>query len=305
MGPYDPKVLTLISQAFREAALQAYRELRPARMSLSEVRANDLIRNRSRQGPVDDEISILLLEQDSGRRCVVFSFSAHATILSDKNLLFSADYPGYSQRFLEQQSGVMAVFLGGATGSMSYRVPDKALQALISAGSSPNDPYTRCQALGEDIGKRVLSAIQKPSWVSEAEVASIGTDFEAPPIQWRFISPRWRMSNILTRALGVSTNGWITMVRIGRALFITVPGDLSGEISADWKHWASQKGYDLWCSSFSGEYLGYISPDKYYGEWADSKGQLASETGLMSWLGPHQEAFFTALMQHMFHALTD
>jgi hypothetical protein len=95
------------------------------------------------------------------------------------------------------------------------------------------------------------------------------------------------------------------MVRLGQALFISVPGDLSGEISADWKRWASQKGYDLWCSSFSGEYLGYISPDKYYGEWSDSKGQLAYETGLMSWLGPCQEAFFIALIQRMFQALTE
>jgi neutral ceramidase len=302
-GPYNPEVLASIGGSVLDAAREAYRDLQPARMALAEVRAGDLIRNRSRQGPVDDEISILLLEQASGRRCVLFSFSAHATVLSDRNLLFSADYPGYSQRFLEQQTGATAVFLGGAVGSMSYRIPMQAMEALAGTGSSPEDPFTRCQALGEEIGRRIIPAIQNPAWISEAEVASVGTAFESPPVQWRLLSPNWRMSNILTRALGVSTRGWMSMVRIGNALFVNVPGDLSGEISADWKQWAAQKGYDLWCSSFSGEYLGYISPDRYYTQWADSKGQLASETGLMSWMGPQQEAYFTSLFQHMFQSL--
>ncbi len=46
--------------------------------------------------------------------------------------------------------------------------------------------------------------------------------------------------------------------------------------------------------SFSGTYLGYISPDAYYDELYDNT-SLAYETGIMSWAGPGQERFFTGL----------
>jgi hypothetical protein len=80
---------------------------------------------------------------------------------------------------------------------------------------------------------------------------------------------------------------------------VNAPGDFSGEIAADWQSWASRKGISLWVSGFSGDYAGYISPDRYYGDLFDKKGGLAYETGQMSWLGPHMEAFFTTLMEKM------
>ena len=88
-------------------------------------------------------------------------------------------------------------------------------------------------------------------------------------------------------------------VRIGDLLFIGTPGDFSGEISVAWRKWAAQEKYDLWVTSFCGSYAGYISPDKYYDEITNKEGSLAYETGLMSWCGPNQEAYFTDLMKHM------
>ena len=90
-------------------------------------------------------------------------------------------------------------------------------------------------------------------------------------------------------------------VRVGDMFFVGLPGDFSGEISADWAAWAAGKGYDLWASSFCTAYIGYISPDKYYNN-PGATGEY--ETGMMSWTGPHQEAFFTELMKRMFDDLT-
>jgi len=64
-----------------------------------------------------------------------------------------------------------------------------------------------------------------------------------------------------------------------------------------------KKNYDLWVTGFCGSYAGYISPDKYYGEIINKKGSLAYETGLMSWCGPDQEAYFTDLMKHMVESI--
>ena len=68
---------------------------------------------------------------------------------------------------------------------------------------------------------------------------------------------------------------------------------------------AEKQGLDLWVTSFSADYLGYISPDEYYHEVRDAKGNPEYETGLMSWAGPRQEAYFTALKDRMVTALTN
>lgn len=57
---------------------------------------------------------------------------------------------------------------------------------------------------------------------------------------------------------------------------------------------AEEKGIHLVPLSFNGAYVGYVSPDAYYGEVYDG-GKLAYETAVMSWCGPDQEAYFSAL----------
>ena len=95
----------------------------------------------------------------------------------------------------------------------------------------------------------------------------------------------------------------MSAVRVGDVVFVASPGDFSGEIASTWREWATPKGINLWVSGFSGDYAGYISPDRYSGELFDEKGNLSYETGQLSWLGPHMEGFFTALMQHMIDAM--
>ncbi|NIA16603.1 MAG: hypothetical protein GWP08_21305, partial [Nitrospiraceae bacterium] len=103
--------------------------------------------------------------------------------------------------------------------------------------------------------------------------------------------------------LGLDRDAWMQAARVGNVAFVGVPADFSGEISVRWKQWAEAKGYDLWTTSFSGDYVGYISPDEYYGQVVDEKGRSEYEIALMSWCGPHQEAFFTALMERMIAAM--
>jgi hypothetical protein len=290
-GKYDPKIPELLTQAFTKAIVDALNSLGPAKISHGKVNAEQYIRNRARQAAVDPDLNYIVIQKEDGKRCYVMRFSAHPTILSDDNMQFTAEYPGYLQRAIEKATGGTAVYLGGAVGSMGPRPPDAP------------DPFARCQAMGEGLANLVLGDLKNLNFVSNADVVSVGIGFELPPLQFRPSSPNWRLSPFLGKILGMSGKGWMTAVRVGDVVFINSPGDFSGEISLTWKQWAAAKGYDLWVSGFSGDYAGYISPDKYYQEVRDEKGRLAYETGLMSWTGPHQEAFFTSLMKHMVESM--
>jgi hypothetical protein len=293
-GKYDPKIPELLARAFTSAVIDAYKSLGPAKMAHGKVNAEQFVRNRARQGPVDPDLNFMIIEKDDGKRCYVVRFSAHPTILSDDNMQFSAEYPGYLQRAIEAATGGTAVYLGGAVGSMGPRAPEAP------------DPFTRCEAMGEGLANLVLNATRSSkdfNFVSNADVVSVGVGFQLPPLQLRPSSTKWRLSPFLARIAGMRGTGWMTAVRVGDVMFVSSPGDFSGEISLTWKEWAKGKGYDLWVSGFSGEYAGYISPDKYYQQVRDEKGKVEYETGMMSWTGPHQEAFFTSLMKHMVESM--
>ncbi len=291
-GAYDPRVPELLIRSFTAAALEAVRSLRPAKMAVGSVDAGAFVRNRTRQAEVDPDLQFARIEQENGKICHLVRFSAHPTVLGEDNFQFSADYPGYLQAAIEQATGGMTIYMGGAVGSMSSR-------------GAPGSGFERARALGEQLAQLVLAG-SGPGlpFQDRVPVDFIGGNILLPPFQVRILNPGWRISPLLGRLLGIPGYAWIQAVRIGDLVLFGVPGDFSGEISNSWKSWASRRNIALWPTSFCGSYGGYISPDRYYSEMMDSKGNIAYETGLMSWCGPDQEAYFTALMQHMVEAVT-
>ena len=290
-GRYDPNIPDLLAKAFTEAIVEACQSLEPAKMMHGGLDAPEYIRNRTRSNaPVDSELSYMLVEQQDGDRCVLVSYSAHATILGSDNMQFTGEFPGFLMRRITEKTGAEAIYLGGAVGSMSPRPPGGA------------DSFDRCRAMGEGLADKVLKAVAdaKPSQ-DKVDVASVGFPIRLPPFQLR-INEKWRVSKFLLPILGIDTDGWMHAVRIGEMALVGTPADYCGEISIELKSWAQARDLDLWVLSFNGDYVGYISPDRYYYD-KDENGGYGYERGLMSWIGPHQEAFTKSLITHMIDML--
>jgi hypothetical protein len=290
-GPYDSKVAAFLAKAFTEAIVGAYQSVESAKVSHGDVDAPEYIRNRTRKdGPVDSELSYMLVEQEDGDRCFVVSYSAHPTILGSSNMEFTGEYPGFLMRRITEKTGAEAIYLGGAVGSMSHRAPER------------DDPFERCRVMGAVLADRVLEpALREPRFEDRVDIASIGVPIQLPPFQLR-LSKHWRVSKFLPPILGVDTDGWMHSVRIGDMALVGTPADYCGEISVDLKSWAEDRSVDLWVLGFNGDYVGYISPDKYYYD-KDEDGGYGYERGTMSWIGPDQEAFTVSLIKHMIDAL--
>jgi len=290
-GPYDPNIPDFLARAFTEAIVEAYQSLEPAKVTHGGLNAPEYIRNRTRiDGPVDGELSYMLVEQKDGDRCFVVSYSAHPTILGADNMKFTGEYPGFIMRRIKERTGAEAIYLGGAVGSMSPRPPE---------GGNPLD---RCRAMGAALADKVLEAVAGATlFKDKVDVASIGFPVQMPPFQLR-LGKNWRVSKLLFPVLGVDTDGWMHAVRIGAIVLVGTPSDYCGEISIDLKSRVQNRISDLWVLSFNGDYVGYISPDKYYYD-EDEKGGYGYERGTMSWIGPDQEAFTVSLIMHMIDAL--
>jgi len=217
----------------------------------------------------------------------VVRFSAHPTNYDDDMMQFSAEYPGALQRFIEKQPKTTAIYLGGSLGSSGPKAPDAP------------DVESRVLAMGNELGQLVLDNSQNLTFKDHVEIASFAFLIHMPPFQVRPVSAKWRLSPLAGKIMGVPPYGWFQACRIGDILMVGLPFDFSGEISRAWKFTTSAMDIDLWTTSFSSAYCGYLSPDRYY--WQEP---LNYETGLMSWFGPSCEAYMTDLfhqsMQYLF-----
>lgn len=285
-GKYDPAVPEFLSSTFADAIVEAYNSMKPAQLAHGTIDAPQFIRNRARDAAVDSCLNYMVVEQEGGRRCYVTRWSAHPTIFGEDMMNFSAEFPGEMTRYIEEKTNATAIYLGGGLGSMSPRAPD-----------APSTSE-RVAAYGQMLGQLVLDNTNNLAFTNYADVASVRVPVGLPAAQARPLSPKWRLSPIAAKILGIPQEGWIQGARIDGIIMIGMPFDTSGELTREWRLEAAQQGWDLWVTSFAGAYLGYMSPDRYYND-VDEKGALHYETGLMGWLGPQTEAYFASLMNRI------
>ncbi len=284
-GEYNEAIMTELGHQFGEAIVEAYQAMEPAEVAHGTLDVPEFIRNRVREASTDNQLKYLRVKQDDGDECYLSSYSAHPTVLGGGTMEFSADYPGFLYRHIEKETGKFAMYLGGAVGSMGPKV------------SGP-DGFTRAETMGEALAQKVLDASKDATFTKSVEIASVGFPFKTPSLQFCPMGRSWRVSPFLVPMLGIDNIAWVQGVRVGDMFFYGTPCDMSGEIAVDMKRWAKDKSVDLWVLSFCGDYIGYVSPQRYY-ETADPNGDESYEMYFMSWFGPNQEPFFTGVMQHM------
>ncbi len=285
-GTYDPAWVDSLFATMIEAISEAWQSRGPARLAQGKTTVPEHVANRTRPAAaVDADLQLLRLEKAAGHSCIVVSYAAHATVLGADNTQASADYPGFLERAIERQTGAMAIYLAGAVGSMEPEPPPAP------------DAFGRAQAMGLALATRAAAAVAPLIAEDRVDVATAAAAFELPPFQVR-VGRRLRLSPFLISALGPDRQTWIHGVRLGDAVLVGTPCDFSGELAVELKTWAAGLGVDLWLLSFNGDYMGYISPDRYYRTAARS-GREGYEMYTMSWHGPQQGEIFTRLIRHL------
>lgn len=120
----DPVLKEMTLRKLVGAAQWAARNLRPARVRLSQGELTDLGRNRNDPlAPIDSAVTVLRVDGEDGRPLAVLSnFGCHPTVLGPENLSISADYPGAARAALRQiYPDTVFLFLNGAAGDISTR----------------------------------------------------------------------------------------------------------------------------------------------------------------------------------------
>lgn len=286
-GPYDPEAVAHIARRMQQALARASQALAPCRLGYAQARADAYVYNRlvGGRGTEDPWLRLLVFERmagpKAGQRALWVSFAAHATVFSGREMRLHQDYVGPLLRLLEARDGVeLAAFAAGAVGSIGPE--GGALSAEAQRAFMARGLYERAAAVLDTLGTAPVQQLRmlQPTLHLRAPHLRLSDDLRIRP--WLF-----------RQLMGTpSSTTYLSGLRLGDVLLLGAPCDFSGELMPA----LAPQGHPLMLCSFNGDYVGYITHDRWY--------ELDSyETQLMNWYGPYNGAYFVEMMNRTMQAL--
>ncbi len=267
-GEYNPEMVSWLSDKLVLLIKKALADKVPSKFSSGYIKVPNLVRNRiiGEPGRVNDRLEVLSFIQDTGKKATIGIYAAHATVISPINDAFSGDYPGYFQRHLEAKGTDLALFFAGTVGSHSNK--------------GEGEKFEKARFIGETLADSAQVVLRRLEYDPQVHLSAISTELEIPKLQFFKITDRLRLAPFLGEKLmpNIATIP-LQGLQLNHLVWITLPYELSGEYGLDLINAMEVAGHHMVLSSFNGQYLGYITPAKYY--YYDSY-----ESGLMGWYGP-------------------
>jgi hypothetical protein len=272
-GAYDARAFEAVVQAHVDAGRRAIATLAPAEIGSAHVDVPGLIKNRTeRGGPTDDALLVIAFAHADGGRALFWSFGCHAVTLDADNMDLSADYPGAIARALEASGFDVVGFAAGGVGSSNPRFGGPRAEQLI-------EPLRRALERGAS------AALARAK--GEGRLSGARAEVELPPFRYR-IAREAMVASPLAEAVIGSRRAGIGALAMGDTLLLSMPAELSGELTREIRLDARRRGLELAVLPFNGDYVGYVVGRRVY-DLDESKGDelFTYETRTMSFLGPY------------------
>jgi hypothetical protein len=266
-GDENKDIQRWLALKISECIVLAIDDLKPARIGSGNFDAESYTRNRllGESGTKNNDFCFIILEQAGHSKAIIGSFSAHATTIGAENMEISGDYPGYWQRNMESTSADIAIFCAGSIGSQS------------PAGTG--EQFDKAKYIGESLADSVNSHLGTVDLNDKPVISFISTNIELPDYHIR-LTPKINLSTFWSkRLMHQPENVFIQAIRIDDMVWISIPGDFSGEYAFQIKNSLLAEGFKSNVTSFNGSYAGYIVPGRYFY-------MGGYEPGLMGWFGP-------------------
>jgi neutral ceramidase len=279
-GKANPNINQWLVLQISQAVTAAIADLHPARIGNGSFNASRYTRNRivGESGTKNSDFSFISIEQTGGRKAVIGSFGAHATTMGADNMEFSADYPGYWQRKMENGSVDLAIFCGGSVGS----------QSPFGEGKGFEKPKN----MGESLADSCNIYLPKLELKDKTDLSSMTLQMALPEYHIRLTQKINFTTWLSKKLMPLPENVYLQVIKIGNLLWITTPGDFSGEFALQLKNSLATKGLNANVTSFNGSYIGYVIPGKYF--YLDSY-----EPKTMGWFGPNMGEYTFELLRHL------
>lgn len=229
------------------------------------ARVMNLFRNARNPGVMDPTISILQATGNDGNPITtIVNFACHVESLEKGARDISADFPGYMCEQIKRDGGGQPVFLNGAVGGMI-------------SGDNPGRTYEYSEEMGLAIAAHVKELARIAHAPAQFEFSAERRELQIPLTNAAFIEKYAESPRGLYRGR-VETD--MTLVRLGEAQLLTLPGELLPEVSFEiLEH---MDGFPRMLVGLGNDQLGYFVPpydfrDDYYEETASAGPAAATQ----------------------------
>ncbi len=118
------------------------------------------------EGAVDSEVGVWHFTDESGKPfATIFNYACHAVVMGGDNRLVSADWPGVTQRLIEERVGGQAMFLQGCCGNTNPRY---------------RGTFEEVERAGGEVAEAVIGAIPGIKLTDDAEISIASETVDLP-----------------------------------------------------------------------------------------------------------------------------
>jgi len=268
IGIHDQKLFEFTVANFVELIRSAAKDMQSVQLGTSSQNIEGWNRNRRGDSTVvDDELTVTRVDTTDGQPfAVLVNFTAHPTFMTDKQMMFSAGWPGALQQTMESVIGkdVTVMYYNGAQG-------DQAPRSRPNSGPSR---WEMAQRYGLELG--LLTATQ---WADTQTARDVTFDFhlqsiDLPPSSWHpdFMSTggaEYGLSEELLLDLLPRMQPERTVsgsLRLGDLLVVGIPGEMAAgmgmQLKADAEKVSGAKHAVI--GGLANEWISYIlTPEAY------------------------------------------
>ncbi len=246
----DPVYMEIVKQGVVAAFEEAYNNLQSARIRFGKAFIYEDMNYDTREPEViDTEVPIMqLCALDGSIIATLESWGSHPEVLWDDNTIITADYPYYSNMYLENYFGGMGFHISSDLGG------------LMTPRTSGHT-WEESERIGNTLAQLAIDAIENQPWIDDVEIT----------LQKKIIDiPLQNPEFILLFELGVlnrelydgKVRTEVNLIHIGDAIIFTVPGEMFPETGYLIKDLTDSE-YEF-IFGLANDELGYLVPEDQY-----------------------------------------
>ena len=279
-GPYQPAFNPWLLDRVFACMEEARSKLRPVSIATTTSQAKDMCRNRlvGTKGQIDERVHSLFFKSEDQIIATMGIFSAHATIVGPSSKAYCGDYAGHWAERVEKATGGIALFLAGGVGSHAATPREKEHEGAM--------------AYGQQLAAITLQHLDGAPFASRVPWHQAEATLHLPSPHIRVMG-LWRLRPWLAHLLTPTVASvQLKALRVGSMLLLGTPCDFSGELALQLQSSWHKDELEIVCTSFNGDYIGYVVPQKYYfmNEY---------ETKIMNFYGLNTAPYMCEMLQRL------
>jgi hypothetical protein len=252
-GKY-PKYLRFIDRQIAKAITEAATSTQPAKMKLGRTDPQESasiagMQTRTGGRPpkfFDEELRVMQFVGTAGKMrdktiSTIVQWNTHPESMEDKNTLMTSDFPHAVRDTVEKKYGGACLYISGDIGAAEIigdtnnKNDDRAVFdgkefPLVENSKRPKFMIERTYAIGRDIAKAAIFAIEKGEWSAVAKIDLKKAELKVPMDNkaYTFLGEKGVLDTPPGGMKEVQT--WVYAITLGDAQIITTPGELFPEV---------------------------------------------------------------------------